>query len=298
MSHSVTTAMALLLAAQTFTATNTCAQSINIPMGAGSFSVPAAAPDGSALKVWTYRPRDLRPDDRIVVVMHGVKRNARTYRDGWIGTARAHRLLVLAPEMTQRQFPGNAGYSQGNMVDRKGQPQPPERLAWHAIELVFDAARTATGSSRQTYALYGHSAGAQFVHRFVMFADKSRVDIAISANAGWYTMPVVTERFPYGLGAAPVDAASVRARFAVPLVVLLGGDDTDPEDANLRRTPAALRQGENRLARGHHFFRTAEAEAKASGLPFAWTLEVVPGVDHDSRRMMAAAVAWILGQRR
>lgn len=278
-------------------AVDSAAQTTAIPTGAARFSVSAAAPDGSPLTVWTYRPDLLRADDPIVIVMHGVLRNARVYRDNWAELARVHRLLVLVPEMTQRQFPGNAGYSLGNMVDRKGQAQPAERWAWSVIEAVFDAARVAVGSTRQTYVLFGHSAGAQFVHRLAMFADNPRFEVAISANAGWYTMPTLGQRFPYGLRGAPADPAAVRAAFARRLVVLLGDKDTDPADGNLRRTPAAARQGANRLERGQRFFETAEAAAKLAGGGFAWRLEMVPGVDHDNDAMARAAIEWVLGRK-
>lgn len=274
------------------------AQPTAIANGPSSFAVPGATPDGSAVRVWSYRPPGLMPDDPIVIVMHGVLRNGRTYRDNWVEAGRVHRLLVLVPEMTQKQFPGNAGYSLGNMTNRTGKALPAEMWAWQTIEKVFDRARIATGSRRERYALFGHSAGAQFVHRLVMFAERPRVEVAISANAGWYAMPTLTERYPYGLRDGPVDAGRVRAGFARPLVVLLGSEDTDPDDDNLRRTTAAMRQGVNRLERGQRFFELAKAEAKAAGSTFAWRLDLVPGADHDNQRMIGSALEWISGRKR
>lgn len=269
-----------------------------VPAGAGRFSVPGAAPDGTPVRVWSYRPANFGPTDRIVIVMHGVLRNADRYRDTWIAAAKSNRLLVLAPEMSKAQFPAAAGYNLGNMVDRDGDPLPPERWAWGVVEKVFDAARQATGSQRQSYALYGHSAGAQFVHRLVLFSEDARFDVAISANAGWYTLPTAQERFPYGLDRAPADPARVRHALARPLVVMLGGDDTDSEDENLRQTKAALRQGQNRLERGQTFMRVAKSEAERTGSLFAWRLDIVPDVDHDAKAMVSAALRWVLSPPR
>ena len=53
--------------------------------------------------------------------------------------------------------------------------------------------------TRRGYALYGHSAGGQFVHRYVAFADAPRMESAVAANSGWYTMPD-DGAFPYGWG--------------------------------------------------------------------------------------------------
>lgn len=291
------TVRAALLAVAVLSAEPAWAQG-GVPVGAGRFSVAGAAPDGSAIRVWSYRPADFAANDRIVIVMHGVLRNADRYRDTWIAAAKANRLLVLAPEMSKAQFPGAAGYNLGNMVSRDGDPLPPERWAWAVVEKVFDAARAATGSQRQSYALYGHSAGAQFVHRLVLFAEDARFDVAISANAGWYTMPTTRERYPYGLDRAPVDPSRVRRALARPLVVLLGGDDVDPEDENLRRTAAALRQGQNRLERGQSFMRSAREEADKTGSLFSWRLDIVPDVDHDNKAMVSAAVRWVLAPQR
>ncbi len=266
---------------------------VTIPTGAATISVPSAAPDGTAMAVWTYRPVALKPDDRILFVMHGVQRNADRYRDDWIAAAQVHRFLLVVPEMTQKQFPKDAGYNFGNMVDEDGVARPASNWAWWSIEVIFDAVRAGTGSMRTTYAIYGHSAGAQFVHRMAMFADAPRFDAAIAANAGWYTLPTASETFPYGLDKAPANGARVTANFARPMLILLGEADIDPNHRALRRDIASDRQGTFRLARGQNFMRVATAEASRLGIPLAWKLELAPGVAHDSAGMTAAAVAWL-----
>lgn len=273
------------------------ASSVRVPPGSHALEIPNLAPDGGALTVWTYRPAGLRPDDRIVFVMHGVQRNAGVYRDNWIRHAQTHRFLLVVPEMSQAQFPGAAGYNLGNMVDRRGQARPPEEWNWKTIERVFDAVREGTGSKRQTYAIFGHSAGAQFVHRFVAFADNPRVDDAIAANAGWYTLPVERERFPYGLGGSAATPERIKANFAKSLIVLLGDQDTDPAYPNLRRDADSDRQGVHRFERGQHFMRAAAAEADRLGVPFNWKVEVVPGVGHDNGGMSDAAVRWLFPKK-
>jgi hypothetical protein len=197
------------------------------------------------------------------------------------------------PEMTLEQFPGDAGYNLGNMVDAKGVAKPPAAFAWTAIEKIFDAVRDGVGSARKTYAIYGHSAGAQFVHRLVIFADNPRLDLAIAANAGWYTLPLVSEPFPYGLASSPAVETQVKANFAKPMLILLGSRDNDPNHRLLRRDAGSDRQGTNRFERGQFFVRTAEAAATRLGVPFNWRVQSVPGIGHDSPGMTDAAVRWL-----
>jgi poly(3-hydroxybutyrate) depolymerase len=269
------------------------AQALRVPPGSNVMEVAGAAPDGGAMTVWTYRPAGLEPNDRIVFVMHGVLRNADVYRDNWIEFAKQHRFLLVVPEMTKAQFPGDAGYNFGNMVDRQRLPKSPEQWAWRSIEKIFDAMTTGVGSTRESYAIFGHSAGAQFVHRLVTFAENPRIDVAIAANAGWYTLPVFGEAFPYGLGGSPADENRVKANFSKRLIILLGDQDNDPKHHNLRRDESSDRQGTNRFDRGRNFVKVAEGEARRLGVPFNWAVEIVPGVGHDNAGMTSAAVRWL-----
>ncbi len=274
------------------------AQTLRIPPGSAAVDVPGAAPDGGAMTVWTYRPAGLEPTDRIVFVMHGVLRNADVYRDNWIRHAQAHRFLLVVPEMTRSQFPGDAGYNFGNMVERQGGAlKPPEQWAWRSIEKVFDAVRTGSGSERQTYSIFGHSAGAQFVHRLVTYADNPRVDAAIAANAGWYTLPLFSENFPYGLTGSPGSEERLKQNLQKPLVILLGDQDTNRDDPNLRRDAGSDKQGQNRFERGQFYVRTGAAEAARLGVPFGWKTEIVPGVGHNNDGMSNAAVWWLFPKK-
>lgn len=265
-----------------------------LPDGPASIEVANAAPDGTAVTVWTYRPAALPADAPIVIVMHGVKRNAADYRDNWQAAAEKYRLLVAVPEMTKHQFPGGRGYNQGNMFTRGHVPVPAQKWAWHTIEKVFGAVRAASGSKARTYDIFGHSAGAQFVHRFVLFAGQTHARLAISANAGWYTMPDFAERYPYGLADSAATEATLRAALQEHMVVLLGDADTDPGHKYLRHTARADAQGLNRFDRGRAFFRTAEAQAKRLGVPLGWRLQIVPGVGHDNAAMVDAAAKLIV----
>jgi len=225
----------------------------------------------------------------VVFVMHGVKRNGETYRDNWVAHAEAGKFLVVVPEFSTQHFPGSRGYNVGNVFETSGARKPVGQWTFSLIEKVFDALRRDHGITAEHYDIFGHSAGAQFVHRMVLFMPGARIRIAIAANAGWYTMVDDRRDMPYGLGGAGIDSVGLRGALTTRLVILLGDRDTDPNDKYLRRTAKAMAQGSHRFERGRNFFSTALKAATAAGMPFAWTQQIVPGVGHDNAGMAVAA---------
>jgi poly(3-hydroxybutyrate) depolymerase len=249
------------------------------------------------MPVFTYRPAGWRSDGRVLLVMHGRGRDADRYRDEWIRHAEAADVLVVVPEFSNAKFPGRASYNFGGMVDSRGQPAPRERWAFGVMDKVFTEVKRRSGATRTRYALFGHSAGAQFVHRYLLLAEASDADLIITANAGSYTMPDRMVSFPFGLGGVAADDASLRRAFARPVVVLLGDQDIDPNHPSLPRDAAAMAQGPHRLARGQRFFETAGKAAATLGAPFTWRLAMVQGVAHDNGGMAADAMAYVTGAR-
>lgn len=264
--------------------------------GAAKIRIVVKTPTGLQQKVYLTRPAGLTSERPIVFVMHGAERNASECRDQWHELAKEHDFLLVVPEFNDRQFPGAESYEFGNVFDAAGKVQPRATWSFSAIEPIFDEVRRRYGMTALGYAIYGHSAGAQFVHRFLFHIPKARVQHAVVANAGWYTMPVFNVAFPYGLGASVVSSTDLAAALQVPVTVLLGEADTDLEDPGLRRTPEVLAQGPHRLARGQAFFDAAEGAATRLDVPFGWQLLTVPGADHDNRLMAPAAIPWLLQQ--
>jgi hypothetical protein len=232
-------------------------------------------------------------DTPVVFVMHGVNRDADRYRDEWADLARRHGFIVIAPQFGVRDFPGSLGYNTGYFVEADGSPRPRHRWSFAAIEPLFDDVRARFGTGSLRYTIYGHSAGAQFVHRYVLFVPEARIERVIAANAGWYTMPDEAVAFPYGLGGTPVGPDALQAVLGKSLTIMLGTADTDRADPDLRRTPEADAQGPHRFARGHAFFERGQSAATAAAVPFGWTIVEVPGIAHSNAGMAAAAAALI-----
>lgn len=262
--------------------------------GTGSYvfdATPATA--ARPVRVWYHRPASIDTDAPIVLVMHGAGRNGDGYRDAWIDEAERYGFLLVVPEFSDEHYPGAQTYNLGNVFDDDDAPVPEAQWSYSAVEPIFDDARARFGNRSSTYAIYGHSAGSQFVHRFLMLKPDARVSHAVLANAGWYTMPHDSAAWPYGAaglerlpGVDPNDA--VRSILTRPATVLLGTADTLRTD-NFRTTPEADAQGRSRFERGHGYFDSARRAAARLGVPFRWELRTVDGVGHSNGRMAPAA---------
>lgn len=263
----------------------------------GSHRIDYEEPCGASpgrMAVYLHRPAAWAPEGPIVVVMHGIRRDADAYRDAWVAHAEAHGFLLVCPCYGAEAFPGDRWYNLGNAADADGAPQPPSAWTFAALDRAVDVAREACGARREGFALYGHSAGAQFVHRYLILTGAARVSRLIAANSGWYSMPRFDVDFPYGLGRTAVTADALAGAFARPVTILLGEEDTNPNHPLLRRDAGSDAQGTHRFERGQAFFAAAREAAARMGVPFAWALRTVPGVGHSNAGMARAASPLLL----
>jgi len=122
---------------------------------------------------------------------------------------------------------------------------------------------------------------------------EARVKMYLAANAGWYTMPDFDTEYPYGLEDAAIDEDGLKAAFGKELVLLLGREDTDFTDPDLRNTPEAKRQGKNRLARGLTMYHVARTNAAKMNAELRWRVVTVEGADHDNAKMAPTAAKFI-----
>ena len=224
-------------------------------------------------------PPIVGPRTRLLVAMHGVLRNGMEYAEHWAPAAARGDRVVLVPELDRERWPGARRYNLGNATG-------PGPSAFEAVEKLCRAVRERLGLADADFSIWGHSAGAQFVHRFVLFRPSAQIRIAIAAGAGWYTAPDLTTRWPYGLrhrrlSFTPEDVA----RWASRPVVLMRGTLDVGRDIHLRTTPEAMAQGPDRFRRAA--WMHGRIKRVDPGSP--WRLVDVPGVGHDDRLMARAA---------
>jgi tripeptide aminopeptidase len=263
------------------------------PLANGSSQIDFSGWSGPKLPVFVHKPQSAGANSRIVFVMHGVNRDGDRYRDEWRDLADKHDLIIVVPTFGKKDFPSTGSYNLGNIVDDKGRRNPTSKWSFSAIEPLFDDIVCRVAGKQKGYALYGHSAGGQFVHRYVAFADAPRIESAVAANSGWYTMPD-DAAFPYGWGGNTAGLVSPGQAFQRPLTILLGTEDIDRNDPNLRINEHADKQGQTRFDRGHGFLAAARKLA-GEGTPLGWKIAYAPGIGHDNGLMAPFAILHLIG---
>ena len=266
--------------------------------GLGSFVFfHKAAAVRRSIRVFFFRPKSSGRDARIIIAMHGLDRAASEFRDVLVGQAERTGQIVLVPEFDAVQFPDVHAYNYGNVR----RPPPNETVVprdlWNfgIIDRLFEQVRTAFGSDRETFGLFGNSAGAQFVLRYLALTEASAVDAAVAANSGWYMLPDLAVDNPVGMGGVDLDASDLRRYLGRRLIVLLGDADTDTNAPDLPRGEAAMAQGPHRLARGLWHFEHCRQVADRLGGRFGWQLEIVPGAGHVDQPIYDRAASLLGG---
>ncbi len=257
---------------------------------------------------------------RAVILLHGRRRDAETYRQ----------ILARAAEGSADSLLIVPQFLAGIDIRHHGLPEPVLRWSvegWMGGEPAegpvpassFEAldAILAHLNDRSNFpalrrvVLAGHSAGAQLVQRYAVIGrGEAALEAAgrtlrqVVANPSSYLyfnadrpFPVGDcpdfDRWKYGMTDLPpyagaVSTAALEAAYARREVIYLwGGEDSDTEQPALDRSCAALAQGPHRLARGQAYF----AYLQARHADLAHRAVIVPGVGHDGAAMFCSALA-------
>jgi pimeloyl-ACP methyl ester carboxylesterase len=269
---------------------------MGIPQGSGQYVFTDLLGNADRpITVYTYRPASWNTLGPVLMVMPGAGRDGRSPRDTWIRYAEQYSSLVAVPEFSLANYPGDLWYNAGNTYDDNNW-NPKANWTYTAVEHLFDDLRNKSGATRNTYLLFGHSAGGQFVHRMATVLPEARYSRAVAANAGFYLLPVSTIEYPFGLKGSPLYENELPSVFARKLIIMSGGSDTDPNTSGLANFPEAEAQGSTRFERARFYFTTAQAEAERRHIPLNWEYHVVPGIGHDEAGMAGASAALLFNE--
>ena len=235
----------------------------------------------------------------ILLSLHGGNRNADDYRDCWIDMSNTDGFMVFAPEFNDINFPSGDQYNLANIFQDGDNPSPEtynssEKWTFLILDQLFDHIVKIFDGNQINYNAWGHSAGAQFLHRFVIYKPESKLNIAVCSNAGWYTVPEKGISFPYGLDKGQLDDSVLKKAFLKKLYVHLGEEDTNPNSSSLRHNESVdAQQGITRRARGRYFYKTAKENAEILNTEFNWIkTQEVKEVAHDYELMARDALQY------
>ena len=246
---------------------------------------------------FVYQPSTLVRPGKVLVLVHGISRNAAEHVEVFAPFADHHGLTLIAPLFEDKSFRGyqRLGFSRG-----KGKGIRSD----HVLRKVLDQFSVETSIPTKRFYMFGHSGGGQFVHRYAMAHPTEVIGYGVSA-AGWYTLPDLALEYPYGLmkpGGFQDLAFDVDRFLAIPACILVGEKDTERDEALNKADHLDATQGKTRRERAEYWAAAMTTAARWRGLGTSFDLFVLPNCGHDFRDLatsggLADIVSrWLLGQ--
>ena len=231
------------------------------------------------IEIFYSLPMEVNEDTKVLFVIHGASRGAKSNFTKWYEYTKNKNIILIAPKFGKAAFPSYNAL----VVDKKlailkdckykfsdyclGPQNNPSNSLSDSISLIFDYFRFRFDIQENSYRIYGHSGGSQFVHRYLLFGQDTRAEKAVMANAGWYTF-LKDINYPYGVKDMPISEDRLKWFLSLKGAVMLGDEDTDPNDGSLRNDKGTKEQGDNRFQRGIRYFERNVLIADSLDMPF------------------------------
>lgn len=242
-----------------------------------------------------YIPRRLTSRSRILVIVHGTPGEnestinlADRFIKRWVSLAEKRELILLAPAFDQKNFSVGPGGGYRGLFGR-------EIGADDFVNRIIDRYKGLSPSFDGRFYLYGHSAGGQFVSRYVVEHPQQIIAAVISA-AGTFAFP--DPNVPWTNGMARLrrkmqwgesdklkdidiepDTEGWLMAAQLPITVVVGAEDTE----KIEDIPG--QKGNDHVERGRHWVKDMNELAKRSGKKGRVRLRTVPKVGHSSARL-------------
>ena len=243
---------------------------------------------------------------QVIISMPGSQRTAKGQLNAWKPLAEEYGFVVIVPEMLQENGYRNLSYRYGFVSRSIGNGEfslrPRYRWVFQLIEEIFDFYREETYSRVKHYDLFGQSAGAQFVERFILTMPDTRCRRAVASNAGQYTYPDPTglhhpdgtlcdhAGWPHSVSDTPfANTKHLCKVFKRDLTIHIGTKDLQDLHKRDKLVDTVKYKynyhhimGATRYQRAHHFYDYSKRVADSLGLKFNWRIVDNIGVGHGS----------------
>ena len=244
------------------------------------------------IDIFYSSPKSINANTKLLFLVHGGSRAAEKYINDWISFSKDRNVVLVAPEFSKKYYPE---YAFLMMSKENGKSLNDESLYINnSLGLLFDFFKAKLKLSTSNYRLYGHSGGSQFVHRYLLLSNDTRIEKAAMANAGFYTFLDDEITYPFGTKKMKISDERIKWFYRLKGGVFLGSADNDSNHESLPRMRKARKQGKNRLERGKNFFEDLVKYGVDNNLPFRWRFQIVSNVGHSNIGMSMAASEFLL----
>jgi len=247
--------------------------------------------DKPDVEIFYITPEEINEYTKVIFVIHGNTRNAEDYLSAWIPHVLNKNVIVAAPQFTKTDFryffllemAESSGKVNNNRSDYIN----------NSISLFFNYIKSKFSLTTKTYSMFGHSAGAQFTHRYMLLSKDKRISNAVVANAGWYTF-ISNAEFPYGIKSSPIIISDEDLRWFMSNKVnlLIGSEDLGSKSVNSSK--GAKLQGITRVDRANSYFNSLITSAEDGNYALRWNYRVLDNVDHDFKKVTPFAANILL----
>lgn len=207
-----------------------------------------------------------------LVVVHGASRGAGQHFRAFLPLAIALGLPLVVPTFESSRFARyqTLGGDDGPLA------------ALEALDRTLLDVTAELDVDTSTVDLLGYSGGAQFAHRYALFAPQ-RVRRLVVAAAGWYTFLDERSPFPRGCGPSLVSgqrSPDVDGFLDLPMHVLVGARDVARGGSLRVGSRLDDRQGPTRLTRALRWVDHLEEAAGRRGRECRVSFDVLPDAGH------------------
>lgn len=252
---------------------------------------------------YQYIPGTVTQNSKILIIAHGTPGTAETALDSaltfinrWTDTAEQESVIVLAPVFDQTNFGGKSG-GYGGYRGLYGRNIGADEF----VHQIICSYAKFLPSHDGRFFLYGHSAGGQFVNRYLVKHPDRTIRSVISA-AGRYAYPNPTVKWHYGMAPLirtiewenPSEAQMVNITpdpngwleaAQLPVTVVVGDLDTEPQPSR----PGQI--GTTRIEIGQNWVNEMNTLASNNGVTGSVMFVLVTGVGHSSSGLTPASQA-------
>ena len=221
-----------------------------------------------------YKPKNVSPETRIFVTVHGVSLNSGEHAELFLSYAKKQNMILIAPHFAADRFPDyNCLGKDGERADKK-------------LLRILDEVKKEFSITEKKIFLFGYSAGGQFAHRFSLGYPQHIEKLALGAP-GYYTLPDYDTAFPQGLDNFPGNKKiNMKSFYRIPLCLVVGSKDTQ-RGSSLPVSPGIdERQGKNRYARAVNWITAIMEGSLQNGFHTEYLFKSLPGCAHGFRDCM------------